>query len=361
MKLYTRTTIKAGPFNFNLSKSGVGVSVGVKGLRAGIGPRGNYVRIGGQKIVYRSTEQEIKEHQETSSDNCISPKSSHSSETHEKLKEIESADITKIVDSSSEEILRELNEKRKITKKWPYIAVMSVNLLIAMSFANAPNWLLLTTAALAVLVMFYAHSRDSLAKTTVLFYELEPDLEELYSEFLNSSETLKKCSKLWHIAAAGKVIDRKYHAGASNLVSRNITSVSTSEPPDLKTNIKTVAVGVGRQTLYFFPDRVLVYDINGVGAVSYNQLNIGISDTRFIEDEAVPNDARIIDHTWKYVNKSGGPDRRFKDNHQIPVCLYQEIYLTSKNGLNELIQLSKRGAGDRFARVIQQLSTKIPY
>ena len=45
MGLSYRKSISAGPFRFNLSDSGIGVSVGVRGFRVGSGPRGNYVSI----------------------------------------------------------------------------------------------------------------------------------------------------------------------------------------------------------------------------------------------------------------------------------------------------------------------------
>lgn len=89
--------------------------------------------------------------------------------------------------------------------------------------------------------------------------------------------------------------------------------------------------------MHFFPDRVLIYDAAGVGAVSYQTLLVTVRDRRFIEDETVPSDALIVDKTWKYVNKSGGPDRRFKNNHELPICLYQEMTFTSSTGLNELV------------------------
>jgi hypothetical protein len=38
MSLYIRKSISVGPFRFNLSKSGVGVSAGIKGVRFGAGP-----------------------------------------------------------------------------------------------------------------------------------------------------------------------------------------------------------------------------------------------------------------------------------------------------------------------------------
>jgi hypothetical protein len=104
---------------------------------------------------------------------------------------------------------------------------------------------------------------------------------------------------------------------------------------------------------------VLVYDRDGVGAVSYNQLFINVGDSQFIESDSVPPDAMIVGRTWKYVNKSGGPDRRFKDNNEIPICLYQNISFTSHSGLDELLQLSKIGHGEEFSLSISELSKKL--
>lgn len=50
-------SIRFGPARLNLSKRGVGMSVGEKGLRVGTGPRGSYtnVSIPGTGISYRSS------------------------------------------------------------------------------------------------------------------------------------------------------------------------------------------------------------------------------------------------------------------------------------------------------------------
>ena len=55
MGFYLRKSISVGPLRFNLSKSGVGVSAGIKGLRFGVGPRGNYVHMGRGGLYYRAT------------------------------------------------------------------------------------------------------------------------------------------------------------------------------------------------------------------------------------------------------------------------------------------------------------------
>jgi ribosomal protein L7/L12 len=82
--------------------------------------------------------------------------------------------------------------------------------------------------------------------------------------------------------------------------------------------------------------------------VKYADLNVRWQDSRFIETERVPRDAKIVDHTWKHPNKSGGPDRRFRDNRQIPVCLYEAMHLTSTSGVNELVEFSRTGVVAAF-------------
>ncbi len=42
-------------FRLNLSKSGIGVSVGVKGARVGVGPKGKYVNLGRQGVYFRKS------------------------------------------------------------------------------------------------------------------------------------------------------------------------------------------------------------------------------------------------------------------------------------------------------------------
>jgi hypothetical protein len=169
---------------------------------------------------------------------------------------------------------------------------------------------------------------------------------------------MAQCSAAWHIQARGDVHDAKYHAGASSLVRRHRTSVRKAEPPFVKTNVEIASIGVGLQTLYFFPDRLLVWDRRGVGAVGYANLQISVHPTRFIEEDAVPGDAQIVDRTWKYVNKRGGPDKRFKDNRELPVCLYEELALKSPTGLHEVVQISKCGPGRRFSDAVHQLARR---
>lgn len=362
MGFYLRKSVSVGPFRFNLSKSGIGISAGVRGLRFGTGPRGNYVHMGRGGLYYRAT---LPASPSSTPESVNQPNYGDKSSppipsgTHDPLSEIESADVSKIVDSSSRELLEEISQKQKKMRIWPWVAFSTVVLVVMGVIADWPIWLLGSFLVAGAIGTYAAHARDVLQKTVVLFYDFDSEMEDAYGGLHSAAAKLAECSAAWHIEAAGKVHDSKYHAGASSLISRKPTVIRKSEPSFLKTNIETISMGVGRQTLHFFPDRVLIYDANGVGAVGYKELNIEVRDSRFIEDGSVPRDAQVVDKTWKYVNKKGGPDKRFKDNRELPICMYEEIHLTSSTGLNEVIQVSKNGLGGKFSQAITSLGTKI--
>lgn len=359
MGFYIRKSVRVGPFRFNLSKSGIGASAGIKGLRLGTGPHGNYIHMGRGGLYYRKTLSYGKNrpHPLHPSQNLEEPPSQNIPVgTHEPLRDIESGEIDQLVDSSSKALVEELNAKRKRLQFWPYAAVATVIVSIGAALQGFPAWTSYAALGIGALLTAVAFYKDILRKTTVLLYDIESDLAEAVEELHFAFEKMKSCRSIWHLEAEGRVSDQKYHAGASHLVRRHEISLTTAHPPFVKTNVATPGIPVGKQTLYFFPDKVLVFEPNGVGAVSYDDLDIEISHTRFIEEQRVPKDAEIIDKTWEYVNKRGGPDKRFKDNRQLPVVLYEEVHFSSNTGLNERIQLSCSGRAATLAKAINKVA-----
>jgi hypothetical protein len=63
-----------------------------------------------------------------------------------------------------------------------------------------------------------------------------------------------------------------------------------------------------------------------------------------------------VDKTWRYVNKNGGPDRRFKDNRELPIALYEEVTFSSHTGLNEVVQVSRIGIAKEIAAAVSGLA-----
>ncbi len=359
MGFYIRKSIKVGPLRFNLSKSGIGVSAGIRGLRFGTGPRGNYVHMGRYGLYYRQTLPSVTRSPRVQPFQAPQEQPQIPAGTHDPLTEIKPADVSQMVDSSSAQLLAELNDKQKRTRLWPGAALLGLILPVIGWSAGWPAWVLGLLTVVAAAVIFLAARKDAFAKTVVLFYDFDEEMEKAYQLLHDRASTVASSARVWHIEAAGRVRDRKYHAGAIDLVRRKPTSIRQAAPPYVKTNISTVAIGVGRQTLHFLPDRLLVYDSNGVGAVAYPELQLEAGHTRFIEGDVVPVDAKVIDYTWQYVNKDGGPDRRFKNNRRLPVCLYNELRMRSANGLNELIQLSKADVVEGFVQAVESLAQRL--
>jgi len=341
MSFYLRKTVSVGPFRFNLSGSGVGMSVGVRGFRVGSGPRGNYVHLGRGGVYYRHTFPA----------NSPPPQAA--------MQEIESGAASEIVDASSEALLEEIRAKRRTLALRPFAIAFGV-LLLMIAFASGSGWALLCFAIAGCITILGAGYRDRIAKTVVILYELEPQVEDAFRRFGEWAQALAGAGRTWHVTATDRVRDRKYNAGASDVVQRHVTAVRHAEPPFLKTNVPVLSVGVGRQTLYFLPDRLLVYDASGIGAISYRTLDLSVEKQRFIEEGSVPTDATVVDRTWRYVNKSGAPDRRFRDNREIPICLYDELTFRTPSGLNEILQVSRSGVGEGFVAAVRYLASVTP-
>lgn len=363
MAFYIRKAIRVGPFRFNLSKSGVGVSAGVKGLRFGAGPRGTYVHMGRGGLYYRKTfPAGLREHRrpvnEPAFDNYGERELLHEpiNNGYEPLEEIKSTSISQMVDSTSADLVQEINDNRKKIPLLPFVAtagmVFSFLSLIKVESIIFTGFI----AILSVVGVILAVIKDRLRKTTVLFFDLEPEIETVYQKLHDAFIKMSSSSRAWHIKAEGAVYDQKRHAGASSILQRHLITLSIKSPPHVETNIPTPCISLGEKALYFFPDKVLVFDSNKVGAVSYSNLQVSVMDAIFIETEKVPNDAQVVDYTWKYVNKQGGPDRRFNDNYEIPIALYEDILFTSDTGLNERIELSRNGFGCDFSDAIRELA-----
>jgi hypothetical protein len=273
------------------------------------------------------------------------------------MKEIESASVLCMKDSSSSELLKEINDKYKKMSLFPIAIVLSIICLILVAAATMPLWLKTALLSLCLVGAISARYRDKLAKTTVILYDMDSATEESYKKLYETFEILRACKRVWHVEASGRVKDRKYHAGASKLLQRTVISLNYDSLPLIKTNVQIPVISVGRQKLALFPDRVLVAESSAVGAIPYSSLEINLSTTRFIEDGSVPSDSKIVDYTWQYVNKSGGPDRRFKNNRRLPIALYEELHFNSSSGLNELIQLSKTDVSSAFKGSIIKMSS----
>jgi len=273
------------------------------------------------------------------------------------MTEIESGDVMDMRDVSFSELLDEINSKTKQTRMSAGLSWTAIAAGVVAGFATGGPGLLLCAVALPAWA--FGKWLDSYRRTTVLYYDLEGDAEAAYGRLVEGFDRLAGCAAKWHIESGGAVQSLtawKRNAGASHLVTRKLTNLTYNLPAVIKSNVTPPALHVGKQVMFFMPDIVLVQKGSQVGAVNYADLNVGWQESRFIETERVPRDASVVDHTWRHPNKSGGPDRRFKDNRQIPVCQYEAMHLTSASGVNELVQFSRTGLVAAFVNGCRMLA-----
>src|SRR5258708_39666227 len=103
MGWYLRKSFGFGPLRVNLSKSGVGYSMGVRGARIGTNSRGTYIRVGRGGVYYQK-------YLETKSASQPPPIPSQPSATSEPelANVIHTASAASLQDSSATELLSEI-------------------------------------------------------------------------------------------------------------------------------------------------------------------------------------------------------------------------------------------------------------
>jgi hypothetical protein len=291
MGFYFRESISAGPFRFNFSKGGVGVSVGVKGLRIGTGPRGHYIRAGAGRLYYRGTigaaggrfERRPAPVREPRFDD--SPMDNQSDVT---MTQIESEDVLGMRDETFAAVLDELSQKQGQTKLSTTLGLVggAIGLLGGMVLSGGAGAGLIGIAA-SLPGLIVGRWFDGYRRVTVLFYDLERDAEQAYGQLTDAFGTLTACGGKWHVASSGQIETLtawKRNAGASALVQKKSTTFAHALPAVIQSNVLPPSIHVGRQVLYFMPDVVLVEDGSRFGAVSYGDLRLMSEPTNFIED-----------------------------------------------------------------------------
>ena len=160
MGFYLRKSIAVGPFRFNLSQSGIGVSTGFKGFRIGTGPRGNYVHMGRGGLYFRATLPSGSRRVPNSPTALplVTP-------SRDGLEEIESGSTLRMIDSSSAALLEEINSKAKRVRLWPFALVASVAIVGGLAALQTPVWVLCVLAPLLCGGIYFASLRDRLSKT----------------------------------------------------------------------------------------------------------------------------------------------------------------------------------------------------
>jgi len=103
--------------------------------------------------------------------------------------------------------------------------------------------------------------------------------------------------------------------------------------------------------MYIFPGFILYRASKQAFAlIDFHDVTLRFVPTQFTEDETVPSDSQIVGRTWAKCNKDGSPDRRFRDNYQIPVAHYGTLLFNSRDGLDVRYICSNARAAEEFVK-----------
>ncbi|MEV4142355.1 DUF4236 domain-containing protein [Amycolatopsis sp. NPDC049691] len=325
MSIYLRTSIRLGPVRVGVSKSGIGISAGIPGLRVGGGPRGSYVRVGVGGVSYRATVGGRRARHPAGRGPAPVSAPVLPDPGDVVLSDVTGKRAEELLPASPSALVSQLNAAAGAHRIWPWVLVVSVLL------AAVTPWVLLAGLPLTL----WTGWRDGIRRTVVAFYEVDAPAQSQFERLLRSFDDVCRSHSAWSTVARGDLqtaYQRKVNAGAGSLVRREPLRRGLGGSVHLKSNIAIPSLQSATRSVYFLPDRILVRDRNTYADVTYQAVSVVPGSTRFIEDGSVPPDAVQVDTTWQYVNKRGGPDRRFKNNRRLPVMRYGEVSLSTGHG-----------------------------
>ena len=349
---FRRSINLGGGFKINLSKSGIGYSWGTKGYRISRTARGTTRRtysIPGTGISYvdeSGSRNRNRNRNQRRNQNRITQQSQRQipQPTYNQAPEfaIESADIAQFKEAEEGTVSDAL--ERTIRLNFIGTILLLGLLLIPL------NPILTLIPVVGVILIIAAHT----AGRVTLEYSFDPEKEDEHTRRIDAWQLLAEGEKEWQVLTEQFNNNRKVNAGAGRSLKRIACKIEKGHPYYIKTNVDTIQIALhNKEELIILPDKVFFVRKRRVGMIDYADFRISVSSVRFVETDHVPKDAQIVGQTWQYVNKNGTPDQRFKNNKQIPVCLYGQVFLRSSSGLNVELQISNVQNTQDFAELIQ--------
>jgi hypothetical protein len=232
MPFYIRKSVNIGPFRFNLSGSGIGVSAGVRGFRIGTGPHGHYIHAGTDGFYYRSS---LRSHTPPRTGKSQLPMPRQPGVGPHLP--VETGNITEMVDADAATVLKSINENFAKIGVWPIPLLVLFPLIPLPGAGPAFAALAVSIAAILVGLTFWLYRRDNTRFTTVLMYDLDDAAIKVFEKFTTEFDDLSQSQKAINIDTKGVVYDWKRHAGAAFEVKSGPAQFGYGMPRRIQTNV----------------------------------------------------------------------------------------------------------------------------
>jgi DNA polymerase-3 subunit epsilon len=247
MPLFLRKSLRAGPLRFNLSRSGIGVSTGVPGLRVGlIGPRGHYVYMGRDGLYYRKTLGK-GDHRSTVSPppQDLQPAPQDLANVSEPvLEDTTGATVLEMAATAPGELVSQLSASEKTAAVWVLAAIGAAALTVACLIAVFPWGGLIAIPAAAG--AWWIRQWDTARRAVVVFFDVNDEYAQRYEALIKGFESVQRSIRTFRVVAAGSTDadEKKHQAGAD-----------TIRPPQddgrrcLRVHVRSLSPSAGRGSL----------------------------------------------------------------------------------------------------------------
>jgi hypothetical protein len=247
--------------------------------------------------------------------------------------------------------LARINNRPREVGRLPLLVVGGGTLILAgllYVFEVLPSFTILAVlggGALLVLLLYRAQK----AKTIIsMSYKgnLSEEAASRFSSVREALEDLASSRRIWRLPGSAKLPKTGEVAPSPEREPARVGLLST---PGIRADVPVWGIEAGDESI-FFPEGALVYSNDRYDPLPYKSLKVAFSSGRFFEED-LPDDAAIVESTWRFSRPDGSPDPRYKkDNVEIPVVLYGLLEISTPSLPKVRLEVSDRLAAARFAR-----------
>lgn len=377
MSLRFRRSVRLFPgVRLNFSASGVSTTVGVRGATVTMGRHGTHAHLGlpGTGLSYRTR---IGPPAPNGGRGTTAVPAGHRPERPEtppspapapdgSSVQVRSAEVDALTSEGLSELKRLINEaageRRRLTRAVAadrrLLEAAKGRLRFARTFIiriftrkSAPDLLAAVDAAAEILA---ARTAELDGCAIDVDFALDRASNASYAALIRSFEALSSCDRIWDITAVQATDRVRERTVATTAVTRKPVSFDLAASEIVQSPQPPMRMGnASGRDIFLYPGFLMMKDGSGdFGLVEYQDVKPEFSQSRFVEEERVPSDTEVVGQTWKKANKDGSPDRRFRDNHAIPIARYGEIVLRSPTGLFEAYLFSQFDKSSAFNQAL---------
>lgn len=363
-----RKRIKVIPgVHLNISKRGISTNIGVRGANITISGSGAHLNIGipGTGIRSRIKLSEGQPSLDKQGDpDLLKPLDKgniFSAEIHEitcqNMQGIKEAIALSLTQRG--ELLADLNKVRASLLKSRIEQAASYLLIYGLLSRSAANRIKGDIEAkLDAIQQLKYHIDHSQVGLDVQF---DQDIRMKYERAVEAFKRLCSSQKIWDVTNAEVEDRKKTRSAASILIKKTEVKFGLRQLPGIQSQTQAMWLqNANGGDIYIYPTFIVMFSNKSkFGVIGLDELGFEQGQVRFVENGIMPKDAMVVGQTWAKVNANGTPDRRFKENHQIPIALYGQFQLLSSTGLREEYQFSNCKSADEFGSAFSAFQSAV--